>query len=49
MVNSYQARNKLKSGLNYYSWIPQSYHEADRQAYEQGVRYIELKLRQKYK
>lgn len=49
MVNSYQARNKLKSGLNYYSWIPQSYHGADRQAYEQGVRYIELKLRQKYK
>jgi len=48
MVKSYQIRNKLKSGLNYYSWIPKSYHQANREAYEKGVRYIELKLRQRY-
>lgn len=49
MVNSYQTRNRLKLGVDYYSWLPKNYHEADRKTYEEGVRYIELKLRQKYK
>jgi len=49
MVNSYQIRNKLKLGMDYYSWIPNSYHGADRIAYNHGVHYIELKLKQKYK
>lgn len=49
MVNSYQDRNGLKQGVNYYDWIPKSYHQADREVYRKGLRYIELKLRQKYK
>jgi|GEM_PF-3733773 len=49
MVNSYQNRNGLKQGINYYNWIPKSYHQADREVYRKGLRYIELKLRQKYK
>lgn len=49
MVNSYQDRNGLKPGINYYDWIPKSYHQADRDVYRKGLRYIELRLRQKYK
>jgi hypothetical protein len=49
MVNSYQVRFNLNQSQNYYTWLPKSYHQADRNAYEQGVHYIELNLKQKYK
>lgn len=49
MVNSYQVRFNLTPEKNYYSWLPKSYHQADRGVYEQGVHYIELNLKQKYK
>jgi hypothetical protein len=49
MINSYQSRNGLEEGMNYYQWLPKSYHQADRKAYNQGVHYLELKLKQKYK
>jgi len=49
MINSYQSRNGLEEGMNYYQWLPKSYHQSDRKAYTQGVHYLELKLKQKYK
>jgi len=48
MVKNYQVNHNLKKGANYYSWIPASYHGADKSVYNQGVHYIELKLRKKY-
>lgn len=48
MVKNYQVKHKLTKNLDYYAWIPKSYHGVERAVYNKGVHYIELKLRQKY-